>query len=127
MKYIVETTKTFEAAVKSLQETVPKHRFGVLHIHDIKATLNGKGVPFENKVQVFEVCNPQKAHAVLSEDMSLNMALPCRISVWQENGKVKIGTLKPTALISALNDSPKLQTEAQEVERSLIAIIDEAQ
>jgi uncharacterized protein (DUF302 family) len=31
--------------------------------------------------------------------MTVNLALPCRISVYEEGGKVKIGMVRPTALL----------------------------
>ena len=126
MKYIVNTNKNFEEAVNTLHETVPVHKFGILHVHDVQATLNGKGVPFDKGVKIFEVCNPQKASAVLNADMSLNMVLPCRISVWEDKDGVKLGTILPTALLETLNDSAELRTAAEEVEKALIAIIEEA-
>ena len=57
--------------------------------------------------------------------MSLNMALPCRISVWEENGQVKIGTLRPTELLSVLSDAEELKAVAEEVENTIKTIIDE--
>jgi uncharacterized protein (DUF302 family) len=126
MKYIVSSDKTFENAVNALREIVPAHKFGILHVHNIKETLNNKGVAFEKEVSVFEVCNPQKASAVLNADMSLNMVLPCRVSVWEDTDGVKIGTILPTALLSSLNDSPELRSAAEEVEKALIAMIDES-
>ena len=125
MKYIVATEKTIEQAAKDLEEAVTRNKFGVLHIHDLKATMKNKGIDFPHECRIFEVCNPQKANAVLTNDMSLNMALPCRISVWEENGQVKIGTLKPTALLSVLSDAEELKSIAKEVEDTIITIIDE--
>lgn len=43
MKYIVETDKTVEQAVTGLQEAASRHKFGVLHIHNLKETMNRKG------------------------------------------------------------------------------------
>ncbi|MEA3301921.1 MAG: DUF302 domain-containing protein, partial [Pseudomonadota bacterium] len=63
---------------------------------------------------------------VLNEDMSLNMALPCRISIWEEDGTTKIGMLSPKALLSALSDSPVLAKVAEEVEAISIDIINDA-
>ncbi len=71
MKYIVETKKDLEQACSDLGSSVVKHGFGVLHIHDLYATLNKKGVPFQNPCRVFEVCNPGKAQAVMTYDMTL--------------------------------------------------------
>jgi uncharacterized protein (DUF302 family) len=125
MKYIIETKKDIEQAAKDLEKAVIQNKFGVLHIHDLKSTMKNKGIDFPNECRIFEVCNPQKANAVLTKDMSLNMALPCRISVWEDNGQVKIGTLKPTELLSALSDSQELKVIAEEVEDTIKKIIDE--
>jgi len=125
MKYIVTTEKSIDQAAKDLEEAVTRNNFGVLHIHDLKSTMKNKGIDFPHECRIFEVCNPQKANAVLTKDMSLNMALPCRISVWEDNGQVKIGTLKPTELLSILSDDKELRPIAEEVEKTITKIIDE--
>ena len=126
MKYIVETRKSVEQAVADLQAAVQRHNFGVLHIHNLQETLKKKGVDFPNACQILEICNPQKAKEVLTEDMDLNMALPCRVSVYSEGGRTKIGMIKPTAMLKALSDSPSLARTAQEVEEAVTKMIDEA-
>lgn len=126
MKYIVETKKSIVQAVTDLQQAVKDHGFGVLHIHNLKETMNKKGVEFSNECQILEVCNPHKAKEVLSADMSMNMALPCRISVYEENGQTKIGMIKPKALLAALSDSKSLIAVAAEVEKISIEIIEQA-
>ena len=126
MKYIVETPKSVEQAVADLQAAVQRHKFGVLHIHNLQETLKKKGVDFPNACQILEICNPQRANEVLSEDMDLNMALPCRVSVYSEAGKTKIGMMKPSAMLKALSDSPALADVAQDVEKTMIEMISEA-
>ena len=126
MKYIVETSKSVEQAVTDLQESVLRHKFGVLHIHNLQETLKKKGVDFVNSCQILEICNPQNAKDVLIEDMDLNMALPCRVSVYSEKGKTKIGMIRPTVMLKLLSNSPKLEKTAEEVEAAIIAMIEEA-
>jgi len=126
MKYIVNSNKDIEQAAADLEAAVANHSFGVLHIHDLKATMNKKGVPFEPECRIFEVCNPKKAFEVLSEDMAMNMALPCRISVWQEDGNTKIGMINPKPMLEMLSSSEKFSQVADEVQTTLTAIIDEA-
>ena len=126
MKYIFKTPKSVEQAVADLQAAVQRHNFGVLHIHNLQATMKKKGVDFPNACQILEICNPQKANEVLSEDMDLNMALPCRVSVYSEGGKTKIGMMKPSSMLKALSDSPALAAVAQDVEKSIIEMISEA-
>lgn len=126
MYYIVESKKSFEQASADLEAAVKNHKFGVLHVHDLGATLRSKGVEFADQCKVFEVCNPGQAAKVLATDMRLNMALPCRISVYTEKNKTMIGLIKPVQMLSALSQDPTLIKVAKEVEADTIKMIDEA-
>ena len=126
MYYIVDTKKSFNQASTDLQSAVIHHGFGVMHVHDLGATLRSKGIAFDEECNIFEVCNPQQAAAVMSIDMHLNMALPCRISVFTEQGNTQIGLIKPVQMLSALSQDTALIQIASEVEGQLIQIVDEA-
>jgi uncharacterized protein (DUF302 family) len=54
------------------------------------------------------------------------MALPCRISVFTDQGKVRIGLIKPVQMLSALSKDPALLQVAREVEDKTIQMVDEA-
>jgi uncharacterized protein (DUF302 family) len=54
------------------------------------------------------------------------MALPCRISVYTEKGKTKIGLIKPVQMLSALSQNAALTDVAKEVEAKTIKMVDEA-
>ncbi|HSQ36066.1 MAG TPA: DUF302 domain-containing protein [Candidatus Binatia bacterium] len=126
MYYIVESVKSFEQAAADLDAAVTRHGFGVLHVHDVGSTLRGKGIVFEEQCRVFEVCNPQQAAKVMSADMRLNMALPCRISVFTEKGRTKIGMIKPGQMLAALSGDAGLGPVAREVEAKTMIMINEA-
>lgn len=126
MYYIVETSKSFSQAVIDLDAAVKKHSFGVLHVHDLGSTLRSKGIAFNEECKILEVCNPAQAAKVLATDMRLNMALPCRISVFTEQGKTKIGLIKPVQVLSALSQDAALMQVAKEVEQKTIQMVDEA-
>jgi len=126
MYYIVETHKSFSQAAIDLQSAVVRNGFGVMHVHDLGNTLRTKGIAFDEKCQVFEVCNPVQAAKVLATDMRLNMALPCRISVYTEQGKTKIGLIKPVQMLFALSQDTALTEIAKTVEEKTIKMVDEA-
>ena len=126
MYYIVETEKSFDQASADLDSAVKRHGFGVLHVHDLGSTLRRKGIAFEEQCKVFEVCNPAQAAKVLSTDMRLNMALPCRISVFTDKGRTKIGLIKPAQMLSALSQEAALVQVSEEVEAKTIQMVDEA-
>jgi len=110
--FILDTPKSFEEASAALQEAVVNQGFGVLAVHDLGNTLRSKGLPFPEQCRIFEVCNPQQAAAVLSTTMALNMALPCRISVYTEAGQTRLGMIRPERLL--------VQRERRHVERHRI-------
>lgn len=126
MYYITGTPKSFEQASADLDAAVKKHGFGVLHVHDLGATLRAKGMDFAEECRVFEVCNPVQAAKVLASDMRLNMALPCRISVFTENGNTKIGMIAPEEMLAMLAPDPALAVIAREVGEKTRLMIDTA-
>jgi len=126
MYYIVESAKSIDQASTDLETAVKRNGFGVLHVHDLGTTLRSKGIAFDEECKVFEVCNPAQAAKVLSADMRLNMALPCRISVFTEKGKTKIGLIKPAAMLATLSDDPALAEVAKEVEDKTMRMVDDA-
>ena len=126
MYYIIETDKTFSQAAVDLEKAILQYAFGVMHIHDLGATLRSKGITFDEECKIFEVCNPAQAAKVLSADMRLNMALPCRISVYTEHGQTKIGLIKPVQMLAALSADAELAQVAKEVEEKTIQIVNDA-
>jgi uncharacterized protein (DUF302 family) len=125
MLYEIESTKTIDQVCRDLEKAVVMHKFGVVTVHNLKETMKKKGVEFDQECRIFEVCNPHQAKRVLEKNMEISTALPCRISVSTEGGKVKMATLNPTVLISQFN-APDLQPVAKEVEETLIQIMNQA-
>jgi uncharacterized protein (DUF302 family) len=58
--------------------------------------------------------------------MAMNVALPSRISVYEDGGQTFIGMAKPTALLASLSGAPGLLAVAEEVEQVTIRMLDEA-
>ena len=126
MLYVRETAKDVAEAVADLERSVANHGFGLLHSYDFRQTLTGKGFPMDNECRVLEICNPAQASAILQKDMALNMALPCRVSVYQDAGRTKIGMITPTSILALVSPSADLRAQAAEVERIVRNIIDDA-
>jgi uncharacterized protein (DUF302 family) len=117
--------KTVSQLSAALQDAVPAHHFGVMQLYNFKEILAKKGLEFERECLVFEVCQPQQAKKILDHNISLATILPCRISVYEEDGHTIIALLKPTSLVAHFKDS-QLDEAAQEIEERLVAIMNEA-
>ena len=124
MYFILETSKSFEQVCEALEVQVSAHGFSLQHVHNIGQTLRTKGQNFEEECKVFEACNPQYAAAVLARDLKLNMALPCRISVYTDQGKVLVGMIEPMQILTMLSSDPELKVIAADVETTLKKIME---
>ena len=109
-----------------MQTAVKAHGFGVLHTYDFKQTLADKGFPLANGCIVMEVCNPKQASEVLAMDMALNMALPCRVSIYEQDGVTWIGMVPPTEQLSLISGDERIAEAARGVEAAMKAMINEA-
>ena len=123
--YTVETEKSMDEAVKALEASLKEEQFGVLWDFDLTAKLQEKGLDFNTGYRVLEVCNPKEANRVLQEDKVVGYFLPCKIVVYEYEGKTKIGLPKPTTLIELANND-KLTEIATDEENRLIRSIDQA-
>jgi len=121
----LSTDKTVTAAAAALEAAVLANHFGVMQVHNLKETMTKKGVEFIPECLIFEVCQPQQAKKVLEQDMSISTALPCRISIYEEEGKTVLATLKPTTLLAMFN-VPQLEVVARDVENTIVKIMKEA-
>src|SRR5450759_2242214 len=119
------TKKTVSETAAALQAAVESNHFGVMQVHNLKETMAKKGVEFARECLIFEVCQPQQAKKVLEQNMSVSTALPCRISIYEEDGKTILATLKPTNFLAMFN-APQLEGVAQEVEDTIVKIMKQA-
>jgi uncharacterized protein (DUF302 family) len=125
MLHIVESAKPVAQVMADLEAAVARNKFGVLGVHNLREAMAKKGVAFARECLIVEVCNPSQAKKVLEANMEISTALPCRISVYEEGGKTRLATIKPTAMIG-LYPNPELKGVAEEVELVLFRIMAEA-
>ena len=123
--YTKQSRRSVQDVFAAIESAAKAEGFGVLHHYDFKAILATKGFPIERECRVLEVCNPRQASEVLAADMALNMALPCRISVYQdEAGDTVVGMIPPTHMLALVSDDPRIADAARSVESAMERIID---
>jgi uncharacterized protein (DUF302 family) len=111
----VRSGKPIGEVRQRFEDAAAERKFGVQGIHNVTATLQSKGLVFDRKLYVYEICNPGAAKKVLDTDIRIATALPCRVSIYVDGRDVVLETLRPTALIKLFNQRT-LETTAQEVE-----------
>ncbi len=126
MQYVSETTKNINEVCQSFEEIIELSDFGILHVHNMEETMQKKGVTLGESCRVYEICNPHLAKEILSVDMSANMLLPCRISIYTENNSTKVGMVNPTQLIKASSKAETLMAPALIEEEKLQQLINQS-
>ena len=102
MIYTTQTTQHIDIVKKELEEKAKAAGFGVLNIYEFKKILEDKGFPIEKDITVFELCNPSGAQQALSEIASVSVYLPCRLSVYEENGVTTLATIGFEDILNAI-------------------------
>ena len=95
--YTVTTEKPFDEAIAMVEQETKKAGFRVLYVHDVAATLKEKGFEFK-PFKIIEICNAKSAYTVLQADIKIGLCLPCKINVYQKDGKTYISGMRPVIL-----------------------------
>lgn len=95
--YTVTTEKSFEEAIKTVEQETKKAGFRVLYIHDVTKTLAEKGFQIE-PFKIIEICNAKNAYNALQADIKIGLCLPCKINVYIKDGKTYISGMRPIIL-----------------------------
>lgn len=122
--YRLGSDKPFDEVVENIEKQTAEHKFRVLHVHDVQATLAEKG--FErDPVKIVEVCNAGFAHEALGKDMDVALFMPCRFAVYTEGGKTVV-TLGRPSMIAQMMPNAGLTELAVGVEQTLKSVMEKS-
>ncbi len=121
LSYRLESDKPFDMVVENLEKETANNQFRVLHVHDVKATLEEKG--FEREpLKIIEVCNAGFAYQALQKNLHTALFMPCRFVVHTEGDKTVVTLARPAAISEMLPGSG-LDQLAADVESTLKTVM----
>ena len=123
--YTVTTQKDFESAVAAVESQIVANGFRVLYIHDVQKDVAEKGFtlpPFK----IIELCNAKYATEFLNAEIKIGLCMPCKINVYQKDGKTYISSMQPGAILPTFFPQANLGEKPAEVDKILRDIIDKA-
>jgi len=124
LDYTQKTKKNFDEIVARIEELTAEKQFRVLHIHNVQQTLQEKGLE-RGPFKIIEICNAKFAHKALAATPDVGLFLPCKINVYTRGGETVISAMNPR-MISEFFDNPELKELAEEVDKIVRSIVDEA-
>ncbi len=123
LAHVAETDKAFDEAVVSVLKSIDKKGWAVFQVYDIKERLAAKG--FEQKpLKIIEFCSAKHASGFLRKHPFVSLFMPCKISVLEDNGKVKILGMRPSIIAEFLTEISR--EEAEGLEKEIMEIINNA-
>ena len=123
LDYTKISEKEFDQAVSGIEQATADKGFRVLHIHDVKATLNDKGLE-RKPFKIIEICNAKFAHKALEINEDVALFMPCKINVYTKDNKTVVSAARPK-VISEFFSQPGLKELAEEVDGIVRSIVDE--
>lgn len=124
-RYTVSTGKSVDQAARDVEAALAKRRFSVLWALDVNDKLREKGLDLHGRFRILEVCSAPRAKEALESNPLVSYFLPCKVVVYERDGRTEIGVPLPSALIGLLGDHA-LQPLADEVEKTLVTAAEEA-
>jgi len=121
MFVVMESKYGFSETIHHLEQSAADNKWGIPHRYDLRATLEGKGFMVDS-VNVFSLCKPEFANEILgSNDKQLVSAImPCRLAVYEKDGKTYISMLNADLLSGFLGSDVKNVMETATAENMKI-------
>lgn len=108
MFLVNESRLGFDQTMEEIIESAEANQWTISHIYDLQATMKKKGFEVA-PVNVISLCNPGHAHNILSsdEDRVVSALMPCRVAVYEKDGKTYISMLNSGLFSRFLSDNAK--------------------
>ena len=123
MIYKIQTNTPLQVVKAQLEKNAKVMGFGVLGSHDFKKILKNKGFELETEVTVYEICNPPAAHMALNAITDISVYLPCRISIYEENGTTVLATIGMEDIMNSVDVDDTFKEHMSEIFNNLRALM----
>ncbi len=123
MIYKTQTTYPLDTVKAQLAEKAKALGFGVLGSYEFKKILKSKGFDITKDITVYELCNPAAAHDALNELPEISVYLPCRISLYNEDGVTVLATIAIEDMIKATQIEGAFKEHMQEIFNKIRALM----
>jgi uncharacterized protein (DUF302 family) len=93
MIYKTQTHYPVDSVKAQLAVKAKQLGFGILGSYEFKKILQKKGFAIEQEITMYELCNPAGAQKALNSMPDISVYLPCRLSIYEENGVTTLATI----------------------------------
>ncbi|WP_152184070.1 DUF302 domain-containing protein [Sulfurimonas indica] len=123
MIYKTTTSYPLETVKAQIAEKAKTLGFDLLGKYEFKKILKSKGFEITRDITVYELYNPVATHSALNALSEISVYLPCRLSVYHENGVTVLATIGIKNILQASSIDGELQKHMQEIFNKIRALM----
>lgn len=123
--YQVSCEQPAEQVAANVPAACENNRFALLHTYVYHDIVKSKGFPIDRKVYIYEICQAKTAASMLTDFPHFSIFMPCKLAVYENNGKTLIATMNMGAVLDAVRSNPELFEEATRLFDSLKTMINQ--
>lgn len=122
--HMVISNQSIEEIDKKIPEACEINKFALLHTYVYHEIVKSKGFPIERKVWIYEICQAKTAAAMLTDYPHFSIFMPCKLAIYEENGKTIVSTMNMGLMLNAVKSNKELFKEANLLFNSLKRMMD---
>ena len=111
IKYQVQVKDNIESVKQTLISALEAKNYMIISVLNVQEALQGRGIDAK-PVQLIEFCNLVKAYEVTRTTHEFELFAPCRMALFEEEGKTTVMVLRP-AFIAAVLPKETLSKEGK--------------
>lgn len=123
MIYKITTDTPIQTVKDEMMAHAKEAGFGVLGTYEFQKILQSKGMDLNQEITGYELCSPKAAQDVMNELPEMSVFLPCRISVYEENGKTVLSTVNINDVIPTIDASQDFKEHMNSVYTKFVSIM----
>ncbi|MHB1590751.1 MAG: DUF302 domain-containing protein [Sulfuricella sp.] len=120
----VDSPYDLKATIENVKRAVVSHNFIFVREQRLSSGLVPEGQE-DPRQHIIYFCNFSLLNTALATDPRVGLFLPCRITVVEQNGKVRMMAVNPKRLSKIFNNT-ELNTLCDEMTKHYLAIMEEA-
>ena len=110
--YKITSTQSIGQISEKVPSACEKFKFSLLQTYIYHEIVESKGFPIKRKVFVYEICQAKTAAAMLTDFPHFSIFMPCKLAIYEENGKTIISTMNMEIILKAVGSNQELYKEA---------------
>lgn len=112
VKYEVTLDETLPAVQDLLISALEARNYAVINQLDVQEGLASRGIE-AHPLRLVEFCNLSKAYSITRHVPDFEMFAPCRLALFEKDGKTTVMVLRPAHVLAIIARNPALSREGK--------------